>query len=217
MRMAVYGLLLDIGGVVIRTPFELLAAAERRHGLPDGALGPRGVFEIDQDPEFADVRDGHLTERAYWARRAERAAPLLRTEPDTGAFMREIFAAPDAAILRPETLSLVGEAAATGIRIGLLTNDVKDFHGDGWIESKPFFAHVTTMVDGSVTGVLKPDPDAFRRGIAAMALPADQVLFVDDQPANVAGSQTAGLPTTWFDVTDPTTSIATVRARLGLA
>lgn len=214
--MPVHGLLLDIGGVVIRTPFELLAAAERRHGLPEGALGPRGVFEIDRDPEFAEVRDGHLTERTYWARRAERAAPLLGTEPHTGAFMREIFTAPDEDVLRPQTLALIDEAVAADVRIGLLTNDVKDFHGDGWIESKPFFAHVTRMVDGSVTGVLKPAPDAFRHGIDAMALPADQVLFVDDQPANVEGSHAAGLPTVWFDVTDPTASVATVRERLGL-
>ncbi len=215
--MPVHGLLLDIGGVVIRTPFELLAAAEQRHGLPDGALGPRGVFEIEQDPEFAEVRDGRLAERAYWARRAERAAPLLGTEPHTGAFMREIFTAPDAAVLRPETLALIDEVVASGRRIGLLTNDVRDFHGDGWIESKPFFEHVASLVDGSVTGVLKPAPGAFHLGVDAMALPADQVLFVDDQPTNVAGSRAAGLPAAWFDVTDPATSVASVRRRLGLA
>lgn len=209
------GLLLDIGGVVIRTPFELMDAAEQAAGLAAGALGPRGSFTPDEDPAFQRVRGGTLRERDYWAQRAAVAAPLLGTEPDTSSFMRRLFDLPDHLVLRPEALALIDEAAAAGVRVGLLTNDVASFHGDGWIESKPFFTQVDTLVDGSVTGVLKPAADAFELGIAALGLPREEVVFVDDQPVNAAGARAVGLPTVPFDVTDPGGSVDLVRAALG--
>ena len=213
--LALRGLLLDIGGVVIRTPFELMSAAERAAGLPEGALGPRGVFTPDDDLQFRQVRDGTLRERDYWAQRAAFAAPLLGTPPDTPGLMRRLFDLPDEQVLRAETLALIDEVADDGVHIGLLTNDVGAFHGDGWIESKPFFRQVAAMVDGSDTGVLKPAAAAFEHGIAALGLPREQVVFVDDQPANVAGARAVGLPTVLFDVTDPSGSTARVRAALG--
>ncbi len=203
--------------MVIRTPFELLSAAERAAGLAEGALGPRGVFSLDDDPAYQQVRAGTLRERDYWAQRAAAAAPLLGTPPDTAAFMRRLFDLPDERVLRTETLALIDEVAAAGVRIGLLTNDVGDFHGNGWIESKPFFGQVAAMVDGSETGVLKPAAAAFEHGIAALGLPRERIVFVDDQPANVAGARAIGLPTVQFDVTDPPGSAAQVRAALGHA
>lgn len=210
------GLLLDIGGVVIRTPFELFAATEQRLGLPDGALGPPGPFAVDDDPDFRRVLDGSTTERAYWADRAAHVAPLLGTTPDTRAFMQAVFDLPADDVVRPEVARLVADAALAGLRVGLLTNDVSDFHGPGWIEELPVFAHVDVLVDGSVTGVLKPDPGAFALGVEAMALPPEDVVFVDDQPVNVAGAIRSGLRTVRFDITDPAGSVHHVRSLLGL-
>jgi putative hydrolase of the HAD superfamily len=42
-------------------------------------------------------------------------------------------------------------------------------------------------------GVAKPDPEFFRRVVALIGVPADEVLFVDDSEANVAGARAAGL------------------------
>jgi FMN phosphatase YigB (HAD superfamily) len=42
-------------------------------------------------------------------------------------------------------------------------------------------------------------------------------VFVDDQPANAAGAEAAGLRAVWFDVTRPAASYETVRHALGLA
>lgn len=210
------GLLLDVGGVVIRTPFELLDPTERRLGLPAGRLGPRGVFDQNGDPDFDRVLDGSLAERAYWSARATQAAESLAIAPQPGAFIRLLFDLPENRIVRREVDALIGEAADAGIKVGLLTNDVRDFHGVGWLEGLPFYRHVDAVVDGSVTGVLKPDPSAYRLGIEAMGLPADSIVYVDDQPVNVAGGRAAGLHTIAFDVTDPVSSVQEIRNALDL-
>jgi putative hydrolase of the HAD superfamily len=210
------GLLLDIGGVLIRTPFELLETAERRRGLPVGALGPRGIFDLAADPEFRQVRDGTLAERAYWARRAERAAGVLDIAPDTRAFMQVLYDLEEDAIVRPEVAGLAADARAAGITVGLLTNDLVDFHGDDWVARISVFHTVDVLVDGSITGDLKPAPEAFRHAIDALGLPPAEIVFVDDQPVNVAGARAIGLQAIEMDVTDPAAAVAAARALLGV-
>jgi putative hydrolase of the HAD superfamily len=209
-------LLLDVGGVVICTPFELLAPTERRRGLEPGALGPRGPFDLAGDPQFQDVQAGRLTERDYWARRAELAAPLLDTPPDTRAFMQVLFDAPEEQIVRPEVRDLLEDARTAGVPVGLLTNDLRDFHGRVWVERMRVFAAVDTTIDGSVTGVLKPDPRAYGLALEALGVPAADVVFLDDQPVNVRGATAVGMPVVPVDVTAPAAAVATARELLRL-
>lgn len=204
--MAGRGLLLDIGGVVIRTPFELLGAAERAADLPPNVLGARGPFDEAGDPEFAEVAAGTLTERAYWQRRAERAAADLGTQPTTKSLMLRLFDLPFEELLRSETVALAERARRAGHPVGFLTNDLADFHGDEWLQTMPILAGGENLVDGSLTGYLKPDARAYDLGARQLGLPPEQVVFVDDQPANIEGAQTFGLQAVWFDVRDPQSS-----------
>ena len=46
------------------------------------------------------------------------------------------------------------------------------------------------IVDGSVEHVLKPDPRIYRLAVASgSGVPAEDCLFVDDQPGNVEGAR----------------------------
>ena len=210
-------LLLDVGGVLIRTPFEMLAAAERAHGLALGALGPRGPFDPSGDPAFDDVADGALTERAYWQARVDVAAPLLGVDPAFEPDMRALFDVEEDQVVRPEVVRLMDAALADGRRVGILTNDLHDFHGREWIRRMPFLHRPHVLVDASQHGVLKPHPEASRLAIEAMAVPPDEVVYVDDQPVNVAGGREAGFEGVLLDVLDPGTAVEKARATLGLA
>jgi putative hydrolase of the HAD superfamily len=210
-------LLLDVGGVVIRTPFELLELTERRRGLEPGALGPRGPFALAADPEFGEVLAGRLTERAYWARRAERAAPLLGSPPDTRSFMQVLFDVPEDQLVRPEVRDLLDDARAAGVPVGLLTNDLHDFHGRAWVDRMPVFGATDATVDGSLTGVLKPDRRAYELALDALGIPAAEVVFLDDQPVNVRGAVAVGLQVVPVDVTAPGAAVARARELLALA
>lgn len=209
-------LVLDIGGVVIRTPFEMLETAERARGLPPGSLGRRGPFDPAGDPDFDEVRTGAITERDHWQRRVDHAASVLGIEPEFRAFMHVLYDLPEPAIVRPEIATLVDEVRAAGIRLGMLTNDLYDFHGRDWVERMEVLARADVLVDVSRHGVLKPDPAAFAVGIDAMGGAAEDLVFLDDQPVNVAGARKAGMEAHEVDVTRPAEAVSKARAALGL-
>lgn len=46
---------------------------------------------------------------------------------------------------------------------------------------------------------LKPGREIFERTIASIGLPADEILYIDDSPRNVAGGAAVGLRSIWYD------------------
>ena len=99
-----------------------------------------------------------------------------------------------------------------GLRTGILTNDMRDFNEPGWSDRVEFVQRVDAVTDGSITGVLKPDPRAYEIAVEALGVSPASTLFIDDQPFNIEGAQSVGLQTVWFDVTDPVGSYARARA-----
>ncbi|NNF53783.1 MAG: HAD-IA family hydrolase [Acidimicrobiales bacterium] len=84
------------------------------------------------------------------------------------------------------------------------------------MEAFPLFDRIDAFVDASITGVLKPHPVAYKQALLEMDEDAESVVFVDDQPINIAGSEAVGIPSVWFDVTNPVRSVAATVALLGL-
>ena len=205
------GLLLDFGHVVLLTPFEVHDIVEQHYGLPRGTLDWLGPYDPDSDPLWVDQQAGRISERDYWRIRAEEVTPGGLRE-----YIRVCYAAPEEEIIRPEAAALVADAKAAGIRVGVLTNETELFHGREWMDRLAFFAAMDAVVDATVTGILKPDPRAYTLALEALGLPAERVLFVDDQPANVAGAEALGIPTVQFDVTDVAGMFKLIRDRLAL-
>lgn len=201
-------LLLDFGGVVLLTPFELRARAEASLGLPPGTLSWAGPFDPSTDALWRDLQAGRCTERAYWAGRA------AEHDLDTRGFMRHFYEPGGDHLLRAEVVALAAEVHEAGARVGILTNDLGAFHGPAWVRSIPFLSGVDALVDASVTGILKPDPRAFHAALDALGAATSEVVFVDDQPVNVDGARQVGVHAIWFDVTDPAGSVSRARAAL---
>jgi putative hydrolase of the HAD superfamily len=151
------GVLLDVGGVLLPTPWELLAGFEARNGWPPGTLGWRGPLDPATDPPWRTVQAGELTARAYF-----------------------------------------------------------DFLSREVVGRSDFLGSFDVLLDESETGVAKPDPRAYDQAAAAMGLDPAAIVFVDDDPANVAGADAAGMAGVHFDVADPAGSFDRVRRRLGL-
>jgi putative hydrolase of the HAD superfamily len=212
----VKAVVLDFGGPVLLTPFERLASLERSLGVPPGTFDWRGPFHPAGDPLWRAMQAGEIGERDYWARRAAEAA-AVSGEEGVPALMARLFDGPEDELVRPQARALVAAAKASGLETAVLTNDLYDFHDRAWIDGIGILAEVGCVVDASRHGTRKPEPDAYRLVLDRLGVAADQALFVDDQPANVAGAEAAGLATVWFDVTRAPDSYQQVGHALGLA
>ena len=210
------GLLLDVGAVLVRTPFEMHRVAEARYGLPSGCLTWMGPYDPEADPLWGQMQAGRVTELDYWRRRAEETERRAGRTGGLQDYMAMCYGGPQTDFVRPEAEALVADARDAGLRIGILTNETELLQGRAWVERVDIFQAVDACVDASLTGIMKPRPEAYRLALDALGLPAQRVLFVDDQAANVAGAEAVGIPALHFDPTDVGASFTLVRRRLGL-
>jgi putative hydrolase of the HAD superfamily len=213
-------LLLDIGGVLLTSGHEKMAELGVRHPGLASFTDVRGLLGPVPDPAWDDVLAQRSTERRYWAARAAEYAALVGDRSDRGvpALMAELYpGVDDAGHFRPEAVGLMDEAHAAGLVVAALTNDLAAFHGEGDFGRHPVLGRFDVIVDGSRTGVLKPDPGAYALALAAVGCMPGEVVFLDDIPGNCAGARAAGLVTIEVDLRDPGAAFARAREALALS
>jgi putative hydrolase of the HAD superfamily len=206
-------LILDFGGPLLRTPFELLRATERRLGLPRLTFDWRGPFDPDADPLWRRLQAGVIGEPEYWAVRAAEFATVTGRS-GVRAMMRELFHGREDEIIRSEAVTAVRSARMLGCRVGVLTNDLALFHDDEWVAGVHVLTEVDAVVDAARLGVRKPDLAAYRAALDVLGVTAPEAVFVDDQPVNVDGARAAGISAVLFDVARPAESYARALAHL---
>jgi putative hydrolase of the HAD superfamily len=210
------GLLLDIGGVVHRTGIHLVGRLAEHEPAMKPVLDRIGGIASDRDELWQQVMRHQVTEREYWALRSAELGAALGETWDTRDLMSRFYQLPEQEWLCAGTVELMTDAKAAGLRVGALTNDMTAFHGAEWVARQEHLKLFGVIVDASLTGVMKPDPAAFRAGIEAMDLPAEQIVFLDDMPWNVAGARQAGMTAVRVPWDDPAPAIDTARDLLGL-
>ncbi|MEZ5117042.1 MAG: HAD-IA family hydrolase [Candidatus Nanopelagicales bacterium] len=210
-------LVLDFGGPVLLTPFELRGVGERSAGLPPGSLAWTGPFDPAADEDWRVFQDGGMTERQYWQRRVDEFAALTGEPPKFPRLFYHLFHGSEEELVRPGALSLMREAKAAGIPVGALTNDLTAFHDQEWLDRMTVLREFDVLVDGRTEGVLKPDPRSYRIVLERLGVPAEGTVFVDDQPVNLRGAVEVGLTPVLLDPTDPKPAFDEARRLLGLA
>jgi putative hydrolase of the HAD superfamily len=209
-------LLLDLGGTVFVSGLERLALLPTHYAVLSGIAARRGPVGPEPDPLWDAMMRGELSERGYWqARSDEVGAALGRPGWPITEFMHLLYGLA-ADVLRPAAGALVADARAAGRRVGVLTNDLRAFHGETAMAGHPVLAGMDALVDASVTGILKPDPRAYALAADALGTPAPDIVFVDDMPANVDGARSAGMIALLLDITDPDEVFDRARKELGV-
>lgn len=210
------GLLLDIGGVVLRGgPVLMARMVDEEPALAAVVSGIGGIGGPGDDLWHRMLRR-EVSERSYWATRSAELGRALGQEWTTRDLMARLYDRPREEYLVEATVDLMREVRAAGLPLAALTNDMRDFHGQEWVDQQDWVKLFDTVVDASVTGVMKPAPEAFAAGAAAIGLPPGDVVYLDDMPWNVEGALAAGLDAHRVDHHDPGSAIAWARARLGL-
>lgn len=208
-------LLMDFGGVVFRSVYELLPGWAARVGFAH-AGARSGPFGTEPDELWERMHRQEITERDYWSTRAREFGELLGEDWTSTDLITRISGLPEAEMVRGEALTLVRAARRAGAPTGILTNDLALFHGPQWAAESAVVAEFDCVVDGSLNGVLKPDPRSYE--IAADALrvhPAD-LIFLDDMPWNVAGARKVGATAFEVDIQDAAPAFRCAARELGL-
>ena len=210
-------LVLDFGGPVLLTPFEL---AVDQPGTPVYELlheqGPLATA-LRPDPRWHDLQAGRLTERAYWDERAREWHAAGGDDPDIRAMIARLYEPPRPELVREQARVLVHDARAAGHPVAILTNDLRAFHPQEWIDRIEIVGDVDVVVDGSLEGHLKPAPRLYELLSERLGVGFADMVFLDDQTTNIRGAEALGIPSVWFDVSDPDAGFAAVRKLLGLA
>lgn len=210
-------LLLDLGGTVFRSGSEMLALLGDAEPATRDVVARRGPLGPETDDLWDKMIRSEITEREYWQYRSDEVgAALGRPGWPIQEFMHTLYGLAGDGIIRPAAAELMAEAKAAGHPVGVLTNDLRAFHGDTAMAAHPVLADVDALVDASVTGVLKPDPRAYALGAAALGHDPSDIVFVDDMPWNVRGAREAGMVALELDLTDPDAVWPQARAALGL-
>ena len=172
-------LLLDLDGVLRHFDPLLVASIEDRHQIARGGLEEVAFAE----PQLTAVTTGTLS-RADWVR-------------DIGVRLGSPSAAEEWGGQQPRTdeelLTLVDEVRGQGRRVAILTNGTDTIPAE--LAAAGIDVRVDRVFNSAEIGHAKPDPRSFQHVLAAMAVEPEQVLFVDDSPAKLAGAAALGLHT----------------------
>ncbi len=200
-------LVLDFGGVISRTLFETHDLSEAALGLSPGTLTWRGPFEPASDPLWQAMQADQISERDYWLRRTQEVGRLLGEDwTEMQTLVQRARGADVAAVVRPEAVVAVHRAKAAGHRLAILSNELDLFYGADFRQRLPLLHAFDVIVDATHTGILKPDPRAYRACQEQLGVAAQDIVFVDDQWRNVDGAQRCGWRTVHFDVRAPAMS-----------
>lgn len=211
-------LLLDLGGTLFVSGSELLGLYAEREPRVRAVAARRGPLGPEPDELWGRMLATEISERAYWHARSDEVGAALGRAWPIQEFMHTLYAQlPELGdIVRPEAAHLVAAARGAGIRVGALTNDLRAFHGETGMTGHPLLEQLDALVDGSVTGVLKPDPQAFAMGAEALGCAPGEIVFLDDMPWNVVGAQKAGMTAVEVDLRSPAAAFARAAELLGL-
>ncbi len=189
MRAVVF----DLGGVVLDSPFDVIAAAEAEAGLPAGffnriAAAPGGAWGLHETGAIG---------RAEFIVRFEGECAARGGRIDAGRLLDDIesYARP-----RPRMLEAIGLLKRSGYVAAALTNNWKSPTAD-W-DAGEFQSLFDVFVESWVERVRKPDPAIYRRLLDRLGLPAGECVFLDDIGRNLKAAQELGMHTIKVESTE---------------
>jgi putative hydrolase of the HAD superfamily len=220
----------DFGGVISSPLFRGIGDFERESGYPRGSLlrllfgethyigaegravaaGTEAADAPEQLHDWHRLECGTIDFDEYFRGLEARAPAILGRPLDLEAYAR--FMRRSSVGVHWPVVHRARELKARRIKIGLLTNNVKEF-GDHWRATFPCDELFEVVVDSSHVGMRKPDPAIYRLTCERLRVEPGAAVFVDDNADNVATARALGMETVHFD-TDPWEAMAELDAIL---
>jgi putative hydrolase of the HAD superfamily len=192
----------DLGGVVLGSPLEAIAAFERDHGIPEGFVN-RVVVETGASGAWSRLERGELPMQAFFAA----FESDCRGAGQRLSARRLMERMAEASVPRPAMLTAVRRIRSRGLRAAALTNN---WGGDG---TQPLAEHFDVFIESSVIGLRKPDPAIYHHACSAIGVEPREAVFLDDIGRNLKAARALGMTT--IKVADPAAALAELEAVLG--
>jgi putative hydrolase of the HAD superfamily len=189
--MSIRAVIFDFGNVVCFFPTEEQWADAAQFCGVDVAEFKR-VFWLHREPY-----DGGGDPASYWQNFARITGRDFDDAMIAGLVRRDVtfWSRFDTRVL-----GWVDQLRAAGIRTGILSNLPRPLARE--LRTTPgFLDHFDQVTFSCELGVIKPQPEIYRRAIEELQIAPAEALFVDDRPQNIEGARAVGLRvelfTTW--------------------
>jgi putative hydrolase of the HAD superfamily len=203
----------DFGGVLTTPLVQSFAAVQDQTGIPFEQLikAMTKIQEKDGKHPLFELETGKLTEADFLAKIGDALEPMLGHRPELHRFREIYFEA-----LHPNEpmIELMREARERGFRMGLLTNNVREWE-PLWRSMLPVDEIFEVVVDSGFVGCRKPDREIYDLTLQRMGAPAPQAcLFIDDTDVNCDAARAIGMSAVQYLSNGQ--AIAEIRAVLGI-
>lgn len=205
MTAVIRAVFFDYGGVLTTSPFDAFASLEERSGLPRGFIRSVNATNPDHNA-WARLERNEIDLETFVARFGDEARAAGH-DVDGAEVLACLVGE-----LRPKMIELV-RRCRTRYVTGLLTNNFVGLDSSliGGSRVRELF---DVVVESSVVGVRKPDPEFYEIACAQAGVEPGQVVFLDDLGVNLKPARAMGMVT--IKVGDPDEAIRSVEALVEL-
>jgi putative hydrolase of the HAD superfamily len=182
----------DFGGVLTTPLVQSFAAVQDQTGIPMEELGKAmtRIEEAEGKHPLYELETGNVTEVEFLRKLGDELEPALGHRPELHRF-REIYF--EALHPNPPMIELMRDAKTAGHRMGLLTNNVREWE-PLWRSMLPVDEIFETVVDSGFVGMRKPDPAIYELTLERLdGVAAEECLFVDDVDVNCDAARELGM------------------------
>jgi putative hydrolase of the HAD superfamily len=173
-------IIFDLGRVVVS--WDPVAIVRSVRGPDDAEALAERLFN---HPGWLEVDRGTLSLHTM-ARQAQG-----RTGLPAAQNLAILQAVPASLLPDPAMLTLIETLHGAGHRLYALSN--MGHASIDWLEQHAFWRFFSGKVVSARVRMMKPEPDIYRYLLVSFDLKADECLFIDDSPANVAAAQALGI------------------------
>ncbi|MCU0496528.1 MAG: HAD family phosphatase [Anaerolineae bacterium] len=177
-----HAVIFDFGGVLMKTEDY-----SYRHRWDDRLGLARGQVEqvVHGSPSWRMAQTGTLSVDDYWAD----VAQTLQLSPEDLVELKADFFRGDRLDLG--LIDYIRELRERGHTIALLSNDSPALIDK--LRDLAILELFDPLVISALIGVMKPAPPAYQYVLTALGRPAQETIFIDDMPDNIAAAQALGI------------------------
>lgn len=201
----------DFGGVLTTPLLSSFVAVQDEIGIAAEDLGKamRAATEKRGENPLFEMERGELAEDTFLDLLADALEPLAGHRPHLHRFREVYFEA-----LHPnaEMIELMHELKASGLKMALLTNNVREWE-PLWRSMLPVDEIFEEIVDSAFVGCRKPEARIYELTLERIGMRAEDCLFIDDLHPNCEGAEAVGMRAVHFR--DNEQAIGEIRAALG--